>query len=142
MTGATRYEGSHTLIATSYPFLEVFWTMLIFFAFFIWIWILFTVFADVFRRDDISGWGKTGWIIFVIILPYLGVFVYLIAEHKGMTERSIKQQEAAQTQMDEYVRSVARSDPTEQIAKGEELLKQGAITQAEFDQIKQKALAR
>jgi hypothetical protein len=142
MTGATRYEGSNTLIATSYPFLEVFWTMLIFFAFFIWIWILFTVFADVFRRDDISGWGKTGWIIFVIILPYLGVFVYLIAEHKGMTERSIKQQQAAQTQMDEYVRSVARSDPTERIAKGEELLKQGAITQAEFDQIKQKALAR
>jgi hypothetical protein len=129
------------LIATSYPFLEVFWTMLIFFAFFIWIWILFTVFTDVFRRADISGWGKAGWIIFVIVLPYLGVFVYLIAEHKGMTERTVNQQEAAKTQMDEYVRSVARNDPTEQIAKGEELLKQGAISRAEFDQIKQKALA-
>lgn len=129
------------MIATSYPFLEVFWTMLIFFAFFIWIWILFTVFADLFRRDDISGWGKTGWIIFVIVLPYLGVFVYLIAEHKGMTERTIQQQEAAKSQMDQYVRSVARSDPTEQIAKGEELLKQGTISQAEFDQIKQRALA-
>jgi phospholipase D-like protein len=129
------------LIATSYPFLEVFWTMLIFFAFFIWIWILFTVFADLFRRDDISGWGKAAWIIFVIVLPYLGVFVYLIAEHKGMTERTIQQQEAAKSQMDQYVRSVARSDPTEQIAKGEELLKQGTISQAEFDQIKQRALA-
>jgi hypothetical protein len=129
------------LIATSYPLLEVFWTMLIFFAFFIWIWILFTVFADLFRRGDISGWGKAAWIIFVIVLPYLGVLVYLIAEHKGMTERTIQQQEAAKSQMDQYVRSVARSDPTEQIAKGEELLKQGTISQAEFDQIKQRALA-
>jgi len=129
------------LIATSYPLLDVFWTMLIFFAFFIWIWILFTVFADLFRRDDISGWGKAAWIIFVIVLPYLGVFVYLIAEHKGMTDRTIQQQEAAKSQMDQYVRSVAGSDPTEQIAKGEELLKQGTISQAEFDQIKQRALA-
>jgi hypothetical protein len=129
------------LIATSYPFLEVFWTMLIFFAFFIWVWILFTVFADLFRRDDISGWGKAAWIIFVIVLPYLGVFVYLITEHKGMTERTLRQQQAAKSQMDQYVRSVAGSDPTEQIAKGEELLKQGTISQAEFDQIKQSALA-
>jgi hypothetical protein len=130
------------LIATAYPLLEVFWTMLIFFAFFIWIWILFTVFADVFRRDDLSGWGKAGWIIFVIILPYLGVFVYLIAEHKGMTERSIRQQETAKTQMDQYVKSAAgQSDPAEQIAKAKGLLDQGTISPAEFEQIKQKALA-
>ncbi len=129
------------MIATSYPFLEVFWTMLIFFCFVVWLWILFTVFADLFRRDDISGWGKAAWIIFVIVLPYLGVFVYLIAEHNGMSERTIQQQQAAKSQMDEYVRSVAQSDPTEQIAKGEELLKQGTINQAEFDQIKQRALA-
>jgi len=130
------------VLATSYPFLEVFWTMLIFFAFFIWIWLLFIVFADIFRRTDASGWIKVVWIIFIVILPYLGVFVYLIAEHKGMTERSIKQREAAQTQMDQYVRSAAgRSDPTEQIAKGEELLKDGTISRAEFDQIKQRALA-
>ena len=130
------------LIATDYPLLEVFWTMLIFFAFFIWIWILVTVFADLFRRKDISGWGKTGWIIFVIVLPYLGVFVYLIAEHKGMTERTISQQEAAQAQMDQYVKSAASpSDPTAQIANAKALLDQGTISQAEFDQIKQKALA-
>ena len=130
------------LIATDYPLLEVFWTMLIFFAFFIWIWILFTVFADLFRRKDISGWGKTGWIIFVIVLPYLGVFVYLIAEHKGMTERTISQQQTAHAQMDQYVKSVAStSDPTAQIANAKALLDQGTISQAEFDQIKQKALA-
>jgi Short C-terminal domain/Phospholipase_D-nuclease N-terminal len=130
------------MIATDYPLLEVFWTMLIFFAFFIWIWILITVFADVFGRDDISGWGKTAWIIFVIVLPYLGVFVYLIAEHKGMTERAVSKQQAAQSQMDQYVKSVAgTSDPGAQIANAKTLLDRGTITQAEFDQIKQKALA-
>ncbi len=129
------------LIASSYPFIEVFWTMLIFFAFFIWIWLLFIIFADLFRRSDISGWAQVAWIVFIVILPYLGVFVYLIAEHKGMTERSVKQQRAAQAEMDQYVRSVARSDRSEQIAKGEELLKQGTITQAEFDQIKQRAIS-
>ena len=129
-------------VTETYPLLEVFWTMLIFFCFFIWIWLLFVVFGDVFRRDDIGGWGKAGWIFFVIILPYLGVFVYLIAEHKGMTERTMRQQEAAKSEMDQYVRSVAGgSDPTQQIAKADELLKAGSITQAEYDQIKQKALA-
>ncbi|HUH81369.1 MAG TPA: PLDc N-terminal domain-containing protein [Solirubrobacteraceae bacterium] len=129
-------------IATSYPLLEVFWTILIFFGFVVWIWILFTVFADLFRRQDIGGWGKAGWIIFVVIFPFLGVFVYLIAEHKGLSERSLRQQESAKAEMDQYVRSVAgKSDPTQQIAKGEELLRSGAITQAEFDQIKKRALA-
>src|SRR6059058_1413029 len=130
------------LIATDYPLLEVFWTMLIFFAFFIWIWILVTVFADLFRRKDLSGWAKTGWIIFVIILPYLGVFVYLIAEHKGMTERTIEQQQAAQAQMTEYVQSVAGAgDSTTQITKAKALLDAGTISQAEFEQLKQQALA-
>lgn len=130
------------IAATSYPFLEVFWTMLIFFAFVIWIWILITVLIDIFRRHDTSGFAKVLWIIFIIVLPYLGVFVYLIAEHKGMTERAIKQQEAAQSQMDKYVQSVAaQTDPAEQIAKAKGLLDSGTISQTEFDQIKQKALA-
>jgi hypothetical protein len=130
------------LIATSYPFLEVFWTMLIFFAFVIWIWILITVLIDIFRRHDTSGFAKVLWIIFIIVLPYLGVFVYLIVEHSGMTERAVKQQEAAQSQMDRYVQSVAaKTDPAEQIAKAKGLLDAGTITQAEFEQIKQKALA-
>jgi phospholipase D-like protein/putative oligomerization/nucleic acid binding protein len=130
------------IVATSYPFLEVFWTMLIFFAFVVWIWILFTVLADIFRRHDTSGFGKVLWIIFIIILPYFGVFIYLIAEHTGMTERALKQQQAAQSQIDQYVQSVAgKGDPAEQIAKAKTLLDSGTITQAEFDSIKQKALA-
>ncbi len=129
-------------LATSYPFLEVFWTMLIFFAFVVWLWILFTVIVDVFRRSDIGGWGKAGWLIFIIVLPYIGVFVYLIAEHKGMTERSVKQANQAQSEMDDYVRSVASTgSPADQIARAKELLDKGAIDQAEYDQIKAKALA-
>ena len=130
------------ILATSYPFLEIFWTMLIFFAFVVWIWILFTVLADIFRRHDTSGFAKVLWIVFIIIIPYFGVFIYLIAEHKGMTERAIKQQKEAQAQVDEYVQSVAgKGDPAEQIAKAKQLLDSGTITQAEFDQMKQKALA-
>jgi hypothetical protein len=130
------------LAVTDYPLLEVFWTMLIFFAFFVWIWLLITVFSDLFRRNDISGWLKVAWIIFIIVLPYLGVFVYLIAQHKGMTERVIEQQETAKAQMDTYVRSVAsEGDPAEQIAKAKTLLDAGTITQSEFEQIKRKALA-
>jgi hypothetical protein len=130
------------ILATSYPFLEIFWTMLIFFAFIVWIWILITVLADLFRRHDTSGFMKVLWIIFIIVLPYLGVFVYLIAEHKGMAERAVKQQSDAQAQFDQYVQSVAaKGDPTEQIAKAKQMLDSGTINQAEFDQIKQKALA-
>lgn len=129
------------MIATSYPLLEAFWTILVFFAFLIWIWLLFSVFADLFRRSDTSGWVKVGWIIFVVVLPYLGVFVYLVAEHKGMSERTIEQQQAARARMDRYVWATAATTPSEQIAKGEELLKQGAVTQAEFERIKQRALA-
>ena len=76
------------VVAASYPFLDVLWSMVIFFAFIIWIWLLITVFADVFRRRDIGGGMKAVWIIFVILLPYLGVLIYLIAEHNGMADRS------------------------------------------------------
>jgi hypothetical protein len=131
------------LIASSYPFLDVMWTMLVFFAWVIWFWLLITVFGDVFRRRDLSGWGKAAWIIFVIVLPYLGVLVYLIAQHDGMAERNVKQVQQSKEQMDDYVRSVsAASDPAEQIAKGKKLLDEGAITPAEFDALKQKALAQ
>ena len=130
------------IIGTSYPFLEVFWTMLVFFGFVVWLWILFAVLTDIFRRHDTSGWAKVLWIIFIVVLPYLGVFIYLIAQHEGMSERASKQQQAAQAQVDQYVKSVAGpGDPAEQIAKAKQLLDSGAITQAEFDQIKQKALA-
>jgi len=129
-------------LAASYPFLDVLWTMFIFFAFVIWIWILFTVFADLFRRHDISGGMKTLWIIFVILLPFLGVFVYLITQNDGMNERNLRKSQAEQEQMDRYVRSVAGSGgAAAEIEKAHGLLTSGAITQAEFDAIKAKALA-
>ena len=130
------------ILATDYPLLEAFETILIFFGFVIWLWLLFTVFADIFRRSDASAWVKVLWIVLIILLPFLGVFIYLIAEHKGMSERSIKQEEAARSQMDQYVKSVAGDrGPAEQIANAKRLLDSGTITQAEFDEMKQKALA-
>lgn len=129
-------------VVESYPFLEVFWTMLVFFAFIVWIWLLFLVIADIFRRHETSGLVKVLWLIFIIVIPYFGVFIYLIIEHKGMTERAIKQQEAAKSEFDQYVQSVAaKDDPAQQIAKAKDLLDKGTITQAEFEQMKQKALA-
>ena len=126
----------------AYTFGQVMWTMFVFFAWVLFFWLLFVVFGDLFRRHDISGWGKAGWTIFVIVLPFLGIFVYLIAEGKGMGERNVRQAQAAQADMDAYVRSVAGStSPTDQIAQAKQLLDSGTISQAEFDQIKAKALA-
>ncbi|HEV3282867.1 MAG TPA: SHOCT domain-containing protein [Solirubrobacteraceae bacterium] len=130
------------VIAASYPLLEVFWTMLIFFGFVIWLWILFTVLADIFRRHDASAWVKVLWIAFVVVVPYLGVFTYVIVENRGMAERSLKQQQAAQAQADEYIQAAAgRSDPAQQIANAKQLLDSGTITQSEFDGLKRAALA-
>ena len=129
------------VFAADYPFLDVFWTMVIFFFWVIWIWILVTVLIDLFRRHDISGWGKAAWALFVIVLPYLGVFVYLITQGKGMAERRADEIRASKAAFDDQVRSVAGSDPSAQIAKAKELLDSGAIDQAEFDQLKRKALA-
>ncbi len=129
-------------VGADYPFLDVLWTMVVIFAWVIWFWLLITVFADVFRRRDTSGVAKVFWIIFVIVLPFLGVFIYLIANHDGMAERNIKQVQAQQAQFDEHVRSVAGSGgAAAEIEKAKSLLDSGAITQAEFDAIKQKALA-
>ena len=127
------------MILASYTFLNFFWDALLVFAWIIWFWLLITVFSDLFRRHDESGWTKAAWIIFVIVLPYLGVLVYLIVAHKGMEERNAERITAAQQQFDQRVRSVA-SDPAEQISKAKTLLDNGTINQAEFDQIKQKAL--
>ena len=129
------------LVAADYPFLDILWTMLIFFLWIAWFWILITVFADIFRRHDTSGFGKVLWLIFVILVPFLGVFVYLIANHDGMTKRNIERVQSQQAQMDDYVRSVASSGgAAAEIEKAKGLLDSGAITQAEFDSIKAKAL--
>jgi hypothetical protein len=128
-------------MGADYPFLEVLWTMFVFFAFIIWFWILITVFADIFRRRDASGFTKVLWIVFVIIAPFLGVFIYLITNNDGMAERNLKQAQKQQEQMDAYVKSVAGSGgAAAEIEKAKGLLDSGAITQSEFDAIKTKAL--
>ena len=129
------------MLAASYPFLDVLWSMVIFFMFFIWIMILFKVFADLFRRRDIDGGLKVAWFAFVIVLPFLGVFVYLISQGNKMAERDMGQMQAARAQQDEYIKSVAGSSPADQLTRAKQLLDSGAITQAEFDSLKAKALA-
>ena len=130
------------MVASSYPFLDVMWSMFIFFAWVIWIWFLITILVDVFRRRDLSGWGKAAWTIFLIFVPFIAALIYLVTQGKEMAERNVQQQQAYQSQTDDYIRSVAaKGDPSEQIARGKELLDSGAITTAEFNALKQKALA-
>ena len=131
------------MLATDYPFLDVMWTMAIFFVWILWFWLLFTVFADIFRRHDLSGWGKTGWIVFAILLPFLGVFIYLITQNVGMTERNLERSRAQRDQFDQYVRETASGGggAAAEIDQAQQLLDSGAITQAEFEALKQKALA-
>jgi Phospholipase_D-nuclease N-terminal/Short C-terminal domain len=128
------------LIAADYPFLDVLWTMILFFAWVAWIWIAITVFVDLFRREDIGGWGKAAWVVAVIVLPFLGVLVYLIVQHDGMRERSMREARAEKAAFDQYVRETAGGSAAE-IAKAKELLDAGTITQAEFDAIKSKAVS-
>src|SRR3954464_6072616 len=95
------------MLAADYPFLDVLWTMLVFFAWVIWFWLLITVFADIFRRHDIGGGAKVLWMIFVIVLPFLGVFIYLLTQNESMNERNVKQAQAQKAQFDSYVRETA-----------------------------------
>ena len=126
----------------AYPFLDVLWSMLVFFVWIAWFLLLFHVIADVFRRRDASGGKKTLWLIFLIFVPFLGVFIYLIANSDDMARRSMEQAEASRAQMDDYVRTTAGSGGAAgEIEKAKGLLDSGAITQAEYDAIKAKALA-
>lgn len=131
-----------TLIAASnYPFLNIFWTILIFFAWVAWIWIAITVLIDLFRRRDIGGWAKALWVVFVIVLPFIGVLAYLLFYHDGMAERSGREAAASQAQFDDYVRKTAGTGgAASEIEKAKQLLDSGAINQAEFDALKAKAL--
>ena len=130
------------VIAADYPFLDVFWTMIIFFCWVIWIWMVIAIFADIFSRHVIAGWVKAAWSVFIIVVPFLGVLVYLIAQSDGMAKRRAGEAKAQQADFDAYVQSVAAdSGPAGQIEKAKGLLDSGAITQAEYDAIKAKALA-
>lgn len=129
-------------LAADYPFLDILWTMIIFFVWIAWIWMLVLILSDVFRRRDIGGWAKAAWCLFVIVVPFLAALIYLIAEHDGMAERSAKDAQGQREQMDAYVRSVAGSGgAAAEIEKANNLLASGAISQSEFDAIKAKALA-
>lgn len=130
------------ILAADYPFLDLFWSMIIFFSWVIWIWMVFTILADVFRRRDLSGWGKAAWSVFLIVVPFLGVLVYLIAQHDGMAQRSAEAAQAQKAQFDDYVRTTAASaGPAAEIDKAKGLLDSGAITPDEFAALKAKALA-
>jgi len=130
------------MLAAGYTFGDVLWSMFVFFAWILFFWMLFAVLGDLFRRHDISGWAKAGWCVFVIVLPFLGIFIYLIAEGKGMGQRSVREAADAQAQFDAHVRSVAgSSNSADEIAKAKGLLDSGAITPEEFETLKAKALA-
>jgi hypothetical protein len=131
------------VFAADYPFLNILWTMIIFFAWVIWIWMMIAILTDVFRRRDLSGWGKAGWTVFLIVLPFVGALSYLIANHEGMADRNVKQTQLAQAEFDDYVKSVAKDGggAAAEIEKAKGLLDSGAIDQSEFDALKAKALA-
>src|SRR5215218_9358149 len=132
------------MVVADVSFNDIFWSVLWFFFLFIWIMILFQILGDLFRDHSVSGVEKTLWVLFLVFLPFLAVFVYLIVRGKGMGERAAAQQRRAQQEFDGYVRNVAvtnETTPTEQIAKAKELLDAGAIDQSEFERLKAKALA-
>jgi hypothetical protein len=130
-------------LLADYPFLDVMWSMLVFFLWVAWFWILFSVWGDLFRRTDLSGWGKAGWLIFTLVVPFLGVFVYVITQNDAMTQRNLERAKAQRAQMDEYVRTTAGGGggAAAEIERAKQLLDSGAIDQAEFETLKQRALA-
>lgn len=130
------------VIAADYPFLDVFWTMIIFFCWVAWIWVLVLIISDLFSRHETSGWIKALWIVILIVLPFLGSLIYLIANGSGMARRRMEQQQASRQQFDSYVQNVAGSGGgASELAKAKELLDSGAINQVEYDQLKAKVLA-
>ena len=131
-----------TVLAADYPFLDVLWTMLVFFAWVAWFWLLIAIASDIFRRHDIGGGKKAAWLIFMLFVPFVGVISYLIANNDSMTQRNIERAQAQKTQMDEYVRSVADGGgAAAEIDRAKKLLDAGTITQAEYEAIKSRALA-
>ncbi len=130
------------MLAYSYPLLGIFWTMLWFFLFFIWIWLLITVFADIFRSHDLGGFAKALWTIFIIVLPFVGVLIYLIARGKSMQDRAVQRASRQEQEFRGYVQDAAGSPGTaDQLAKLADLKGQGVLTDAEFENQKAKILA-
>ena len=129
------------MFAADYPFLDILWTMIIFFCWVSWFWLLIVVFGDLFRRD-ISGAAKAAWVVGLIVLPFLGTLIYVLTQGKEMTERRLRDVQVSQANFDDYVRSVAKDGGSAgEIERAKSLLDSGAISQAEFEQLKAKALA-
>jgi Short C-terminal domain/Phospholipase_D-nuclease N-terminal len=129
------------LADSSYPLLNVFWTMLWFFLWVLWFFLLFRVFGDIFRSHDLGGWGKAAWSIGIIILPFLGILIYLIARGGSMHERDVQRAQQADEAMRAYVKDAAGSGPSDEITKLAALRDQGVLTDAEFTAQKAKLLA-
>lgn len=127
------------VLAADYPFLDIFWTMVIFFFWVAWIWTLVIILSDVFGRDDLSGWAKAAWTLFILVVPFLGVLVYLIAHGSELGERRVSRAETASDR--HHAAPASGGGAAGQIADAKRLLDSGAISQAEFDQLKAKALA-
>ena len=128
-------------LAVEYPLMNIIWTMLVFFAFVLWIALIFRTFGDLFGRHDVSSWGKAAWALLIVLVPFFGVFIYLISQGRGMAERQAEAARRAKGEMDDYVRSVAGGGSASEIAKAKALLDSGAIDAAEFDRLKAEALA-
>jgi hypothetical protein len=128
--------------ADDYPLADLMWTFVLFFALLVYFWLIITVFGDLFRRHDVSGWGKAGWSVFVIVLPLIGSLTYLITQGRAMADRDVRQVAQARHQTDDYIRSVAAPGfhGVDEIARGKELLDRGAISQEEFEQLKHRIL--
>jgi Short C-terminal domain/Phospholipase_D-nuclease N-terminal len=133
---------SNVILAdSSYPLLNLFWTFLWFFLWIVWLFLLFRIFGDIFRSHDLGGWGKALWSIGIIILPFLGVLIYVIARGGGMHDRDVKQAQQADEAMRAYVKDAAGSGPSEELTKLAALRDQGVLTDAEFNAQKAKLLA-
>lgn len=134
----------HTYLAYDYPLLSAFWTMLWFFLWIMWFVLLFRVIVDIFRDDSISGWAKAGWLLLVLLVPFLGVLVYVIARGRGMGSRDVAQARAQKAEFDQYIRETAgpQAAPTsvDQLAKLSEIRARGDITDEEFQRAKAKVL--
>ncbi|MFF3334991.1 SHOCT domain-containing protein [Streptomyces sp. NPDC002888] len=134
-------------LAYDYPLLSVFWSMLLFFLWIMWFVLLFRVVVDIFRDDDLSGWGKAGWLVFAIVLPFLGVFVYVIARGKNMGRREVAQARSQQEAFDSYIRETAQggggpSSSVDELARLSEIRARGDISDEEFRRAKEQVLTR
>ncbi|MER5856117.1 MULTISPECIES: SHOCT domain-containing protein [unclassified Streptomyces] len=137
---------AQTYLAYDYPLLSAFWTMLVFFLWILWFVLLFRIIVDIFRDDDLNGWAKAGWTIFVCVLPFLGVFIYLIARGKGMGKREVEQARAQQEAFDSYIKETAqggtaRTSSADELAKLSQMRSRGDISEDEFRRAKELVLS-